>query len=306
MTHSICVVGSVNADLTMSVERHPRPGETLTGSGGSIKPGGKGANQAVAAALLGARVAMVGAVGDDSNADAALVGLRSAGVNLSGMTTIPGGTGLAVIVVDAHGENTIVIDAGANGHMDATAVEARRDIISAADIVLLQGEIPRSGIEAAAAACTGRLVVNLAPVVEVDPDVLRAADPLVVNEHEGALALSMLTGMSAEQAESLPWPELVTALYDAGVATVVMTLGPEGALISDDTGVHTVPSPRVEAVDTTGAGDAFVGALCWRLTEGDTLVDAAHVATRVGAHACTGTGAQPSYPRSIDELPSVS
>ena len=303
MHPGITVVGSVNADLTMTVERHPLPGETLAGQGGLVKPGGKGANQAVAAALLGARVRMVGAVGEDANAAPALAGLIESGVDLSAVATVPGPTGLAVIVVDAHGENTIVINAGANAHVDADAVHAREDLIGGSEIVLLQGEIPRSGFEAAAHACRGRLVVNLAPVIEVDPGLLRRADPLIVNEHEGALTLALLTG--EEPSVDASWRDLTQALRGQGVPSVVMTVGPAGAIIADDSGVHQVPSPQVTAVDTTGAGDAFVGALCWRLTEGDSLVDAARVATRVGAHACLGAGAQPSYPRQGDALPEV-
>lgn len=303
--HDITVVGSINADLTMTVPRHPRPGETLTGRGGLVKPGGKGANQAVAAALLGAEVHLVGAVGDDANAGPALSGLIDAGVDLTGLARVPGPTGLAVIVVDAAGENTIVISAGANGHMDAAAVAAQERLIADSSIVLLQGEIPRSGFEAAARACTGRLVVNLAPVVEVDPDLLRRADPLIVNEHEGALTLALLTGEAPRpDTDAASWPALTRALRDQGIASVVMTIGAAGAIVVDDTGEHQIPSPRVRAVDTTGAGDAFVGALCWRLTAGDSLVDAARVATRVGAYACTGAGAQPSYPRVGDDLPS--
>lgn len=302
---SIVVVGSINADLMIGVERHPLPGETLVGSGGTILPGGKGANQAAAAALLGGRVAMVGAVGDDANATPATAVLHEAGVDMGGVRTVPGPTGVAVVVVDAKGENSIIIIEGANGSVDAAAVAQQRDMVAGAEVVVLQGEIPRDGIEQAAALASGRLVINLAPVVEVDPDVLRAADPLVVNEHEGALALRILDPGTTPPADEA---DLVRAIRAAGVPSVVMTVGAEGAIVADGNDsdrdrIVRLPSARVDVVDSTGAGDAFVGALAWRLAAGDSLVDASRMAVRVGAFACMSAGAQSSYPRAGDELP---
>ncbi|MGM0386722.1 MAG: ribokinase, partial [Actinomycetota bacterium] len=266
----IAVVGSLNADLLVRVARHPRPGETLHGSGGDIAPGGKGANQALAAALLGGDVAMVGAVGDDAHAGPTTALLRGAGVDLAAVRVVPGPTGLALVTVADSGENAIIVVPGANGTMDAAAVETAADTIAAAGIVVLQGEIPRDGIERAAALATGRLVVNLAPVLELDRWVLEAADPLVVNEHEAALALDQL---------GLPAPDgteaAVRALLGAGVRSVVVTLGADGALVADGDGVARVTSPAVRVVDTTGAGDAFAGALAFRLSRGEGLREAA-------------------------------
>lgn len=295
---SIAVVGSLNADLLVRVARHPRPGETLHGSGGEIAPGGKGANQALAAALLGGDVALVGAVGDDAYASPATALLREAGVDLRDVRTRPGPTGLAIVAVADSGENAIIVIPGANGSMGAAAVEAAAATIAGAAIVVLQGEIPRDGIERAAALTTGRLVVNLAPVLAVDRRVLEAADPLVVNEHEATLALDQL-GLAAPDGPDAA----ARTLREAGVRSVVVTLGAEGALVADADGMARVPSPRVEVVDTTGAGDGFVGALALRLSSGDSLREAVAFAARVGAFACTGPGAQPSYPRAGADLP---
>ena len=293
----IVVVGSINLDLILPCERIPRPGETLHAHARELAPGGKGANQAVAASRLGAPVAMVGAVGEDTFAEPALALLADAGVDLTHVRRVPGATGIAVVYVDDTGENSILIEGGANRSVDADAVAAAAAPIQDAGVVVLQGEIPRDGIEAAARLATGRLVVNLAPVIAVSPDVLRRADPLVVNEHEGSLALRML-GEHAHGDHAV-----VAALVDSGVPSVVMTRGAKGALVGGPEHTAEVHSPQVDVVDTTGAGDAFVGALATRLLAGDDLAAAAAFAARVGAFACTGRGAQPSYPRSTDALP---
>ena len=303
---AITVVGSINADLMLGVDRHPLPGETVPGSGGSVSPGGKGANQAVAAALLGGNVRMVGAVGDDAYAEPATRFLREAQVELTHVRHVAGPTGLAVVTVDARGENAIIVIPGANASVDAAAVEAAREVIESAGIVVLQGEIPRDGIEAAARLTRGRLLVNLAPVVEVDPAVLRRADPLVVNEHEGALAYALLApgAQVPDPGTSAGQDALVEAIHAAGVPSVVMTVGADGAVLVDATGLRRVLSPRVQVVDSTGAGDAFVGALANGLAGGLGLDEAAAHAARVGAYACTGPGAQPCYPTEQDQLPS--
>ena len=297
---TIVVVGSVNVDLLAQVRRHPRPGETLHGTGGQMLPGGKGANQAVAAARLGARVAMVGAVGSDVQAEAALSALREAGVGLGHVAEIEGPTGLAIVTVAEDGENSIVVIAGANDAMDAGRVRAAAEAISAARIVVCQGEIPRDGIEALPALVTGRFLHNPAPVMELDPAVLRASDPLVVNQHEAGLVLAQL----APDQEAPEDPEaVVAALRAAGIPSAVLTLGADGSLVSDQGGVRRVPPAPVEAVDTTGSGDAFIGALALGLARGDDLATAARLASRVGAFAATGEGAQPSYPTAADALP---
>ncbi|RMI12706.1 ribokinase [Cellulomonas triticagri] len=301
----VVVVGSVNADLVARVERHPAPGETLLGTSMVVLPGGKGANQAVAAARRGAPTAMVGAVGSDAFAEPALVGLRAAGVDLGAVVVHDGPTGIAVVTVAADGENTIVVVPGANARLDATAVTAYDERVAGAAVVVVQGEIPRSGTERAAALTRGRLLVNLAPVVPVDPAVLRAADPLVVNEHEAALVLTSLDGGAPTTLRSPADEDRVASrLLAHGVPSVVLTLGARGALVARAGHAPVrITAPRVRVVDTTGAGDAFVGALAAGLAAGDDLVAAAHVAVRVGTFAVGRDGAQPSYPGLDDPLP---
>ena len=318
----VVVVGSVNADLLTTVDQHPRPGETVLGRTLDVLPGGKGANQAVAAAQLGAQTTLVGAVGTDQFAEPALAGLRAAGVDLGAVPVVEGATGVAQVTVAADGENSIVVIPGANAHLDGAVVDAYAELVGGAAVVVVQGEIPRTGIEAAARHAQGRLVVNLAPVVDVDREVLLAADPLVVNEHEAALVLVALDASASAARRAEPdvagstdeaaglvaardEQRVVDALLAHGVRSVVLTVGARGALVADGSGTTHVPSPRVHAVDTTGAGDAFVGALAYRLSEGDGLVEAAHLAARVGAAAVRGSGAQPSYPWAGDPLPEV-
>lgn len=298
----VTVVGSINVDQVVRVDRHPVPGETLLGRSLSLLPGGKGANQAVAAARLGADVSMVGAVGADAAAALAMTLLQDAGVDLQAVTTVPGPTGLAVISVANDGENTIVVIPGANGSVGADAVRAEAQRVAEASVVVLQGEIPAAGIAAATQLATGRVLLNLAPVVKIDAAIIRSANPLVVNEHEGALVLAQLVpgGVTPTRDD-----ELVAALREQGIPSVVLTRGSLGAICSDDAGTFTVPAPRVNAVDTTGAGDAFVGALSARLAAGDSLHDSSTFAARVGAFAVQVNGAQSSYPRTSDALPEV-
>lgn len=229
---------------------------------------------------------------------------------------VDGPTGLALVTVDADGENSIVVVPGANARVDGAHVDAHRALVAAAAVVVVQGEIPRAGIERAAAVARGRLVLNLAPVVDVAPDTLRRADPLVVNEHEARLVLAALDG--ADQAGPARTDEdgpartdedaVAARLVAHGVRSVVITLGARGALVrsgggdTDGRGV-TVPAPRVTVVDTTGAGDAFVGALAARLAAGDDLLAATRLAVRAGAAAVRGPGAQASLPGAQDVLP---
>lgn len=306
--HGVVVIGSINADLVARVQRHPQPGETIHGTGGQILPGGKGANQAVAAAKLGAEVLMVGAVGDDLYAQAAMTGLRASGADLSGVATVDGPTGLALVTVDADGENSIVVIAGANDAVDPERIRSQADRIGNAAVVVAQGEIPPAAIEAIAPLVHGRFVHNPAPVLPLAPEAFRAADPLVVNEHEGALVLAELAraGAADQPAADAAPGAVLQALADSGIASVVLTLGARGALVLEGGEITEIPAARIRAVDTTGAGDAFIGALAARLAEGVSLPEAARFASRVGAFAATGEGAQPSYPGTADELPELS
>lgn len=295
------VVGSINADLGMRVARHPKPGETLLGAGGGITPGGKGANQALAASLQGADVTMIGAVGSDPYAAPATALLRKSGVNLDAVATTEETTGLAVIAVADDGENTIIFIPGANATVTAERVQQHAEVLAGAEITLLQGEVPAAGFAAATKLAGGRVVVNLAPVIEVPREALLRADPIMANEHEAGLILEQL----GVQAASEDPRDLATALLDTGFASVVLTLGARGALVATPAAITDIPTPEVTAVDTTGAGDAFAGAFAARLLVGDDMVTAARHAARVGALTTTAFGAQSSYPDLSVALPKV-
>lgn len=304
MDARLLVVGSTNVDLFATVPRHPAPGETLIGRGGERAAGGKGANQALAAALQGAEVTFVGAVGDDPDARTALAGLRAADVDLTSVRTVPGTpTGLAIITVSEDGENTIVVVPGANAHVGVEQARAAVAGMGEGDLLLMQGEVPRDTTEAAVRTAREggrRVVLNVAPWMALDHDVLTVADPLVLNEHEAALATAEL-GLTSEDGSPA---SMARALCGAGTPSVVITLGAEGAVVATGPdAVASVPSPHVSATDSTGAGDAFTGALAARLLEGDDLETAVRHAVRVGAYAVQHPGAQPSYPGAGDALP---
>ncbi len=284
----LVVAGSVNLDLVVRTARFPAPGETLTGAGFATYGGGKGANQAVAAARLGARVAFVGAVGDDPFGAELRAGLAREGLELDGLAVdaaLP--SGVAVITVRRDGENQIVVAPGANAALDAAAVAAR---LPGADALLLQLEVPLTAVIAAARAAREagvRTVLNAAPARDLPGELLAGLDVLVVNRVEAA----QLAGGDAEPAA------LAERLLARGVRAVVLTLGADGAMWRDADGLLVQRVEPVEVVDTTGAGDAFCGALATRLAEGASAGEALRFACAAGALACAGAGAQPALPR---------
>ncbi|GAA2459375.1 ribokinase [Actinomadura vinacea] len=294
--HEVVVVGSVNADLVIGVRRRPAPGETVLGSDLATYPGGKGANQAVAAARLGGRVGILGRVGDDGHGALLRAALAGAGVDLSHLLVTEGPSGVALITVDPGGDNSIIVSPGANARLVPADVDRARPMLAAASVVSFQLEIPIETVEAAARAAAdagARVVLNLSPPAPLPDGLLALCDPLVVNEHEAAFLLGHRGGPA----------DLAKELLGRGPRSVLITLGADGALVADAAGVTAVSSPKVEAVDTTGAGDAFTAALCLRLARGDDLADAARYAARVGAAAVRRPGAQSSYPDADEELP---
>ncbi|MEU6739001.1 ribokinase [Streptosporangium sandarakinum] len=291
--YDVVVVGSVNADLVVRVARRPAPGETVIGSELATHPGGKGANQAVAAARLGARVAILGRVGSDGHGEFLREALRADGVDLGHLIETPGPSGVALISVGSDGDNSIIVSPGANGRLTEDDIAAAGRLLSSAPVVCLQLESPLATV-VAAARIAGRVVFNLSPPAVVPDELLEACDPLVVNQHEAALLLGS-HGTPERQAREL---------LSLGPRSVVLTLGADGAIVAEGEDVTAVPSPRVEPVDTTGAGDAFTGALAWRLSQGDHLVAATSFAVRVGAASVRRHGAQSSYPR-IGDLESL-
>ncbi|MEU1037119.1 ribokinase [Streptomyces sp. NPDC005907] len=288
--YDLLVVGSANADLVIGVERRPAAGETVLGSDLAVHPGGKGANQAVAAARLGARTALLARVGDDAHGRLLLGSQRAAGVDTAGVLVGGAPTGVALITVDPSGDNSIVVSPGANGRLAPGDVRAAGDLFRASRVVSAQLEIPlETVVETVRSLPAGsRFVLNPSPPVPVPAEVLAACDPLIVNEHEARVVLGDAAGDRPED-----WAR---ALLTLGPRSVVVTLGADGALVADAEGTARVPSVRVDAVDTTGAGDAFTAALAWRLGAGSSLAEAAAYAARVGAAAVTREGAQVSFP----------
>ncbi|OEU88700.1 ribokinase [Streptomyces abyssalis] len=274
-------------DLVAYVATAPRRGETVTGHAFRTVPGGKGANQAVAAARSGGAVSMIGAVGEDDFGVRLRASLTEAGVDTGGLRTVEGESGTAHIVVDGEGANSIVVVPGANGTVDGLAHGDERRI-AAADALLLQLEIPLTGVLAAAHAAREhgvRVVLTPAPAQPLPPELLAVTDLLVPNEHEAAV----LTGKSD------PY-DAASALL-ASVPEAVITLGAKGSLyaVRDAEPVH-VPAPRVKAEDTTAAGDTFVGALAVARGEGRPVQDALAWASAAAALSVQRAGASASMP----------
>ncbi len=282
MPGTVVVVGSLNQDVIVETERRPAGGETVLGRSLSRAQGGKGANQAAAAARAGARVAMVGCLGDDAAGEALRAGLERAGVDTAAVRVVAGEpSGTAVIVVDAEGENSIVVVAGANGRLAAADVGAA---VAGAAIVLVQLEIPEEAV-AAAARGAARLVLNASPVRALPGAVLAAADPLIVNAGEAA-------ELAAGEPDTDP-DALAAALLARGARSVVVTLGADGARWTTPAGTIACDAPAVDVVDTTGAGDVFAGTLAARLAGGADPEEALAAAVAAGAEAVGWRGAQP-------------
>jgi ribokinase len=287
----ITVFGSINIDLVTRVARTPGPGETVRGSDYRLIPGGKGANQALAARRAGASVRLLGAIGYDAFADIALIELKPAGVDVSGVARPSATTGLAIITVDDKGENTIVVSPGANAH--ATAASIPLGIFGPRDTLLLQMEVPFAESLAAAKiarAAGTRVILSVAPYTALPAEDVAAFDVIIVNEHEAA-DLAKHLGIAARGADAT-----VTALARRLGHTVIATLGPEGAIAATGTEVIRVPALKVTPVDTTGAGDTFCGVLAAYLDEGADLNTAMRMAAIAGSLAVTKEGAQPSFP----------
>ena len=287
----ITVFGSINVDLVTRVKRIPKPGETVHGSDYQLIPGGKGANQALAARRAGAAVRMVGAVGNDDFAQVALRELQAGGVDLTAVTHRPGTTGVAIITVDEGGENTIALSPGANAHADAATIPD--GAFGSGDTLLLQMEVPLAqNYVAAARARKGgaRVILSLAPYAPLSPDELAAFDMVIVNEHEAAdLAKHLAVSRGTPE-------ETVTALAARLGRAVIATLGPDGAVAADGKEIIRVPALHVTPVDTTGAGDTFCGVLAAWLDEGASFRTALARAAVAGSLAVTREGAQPSFP----------
>lgn len=289
---SVTVVGSLNEDVLVTVDRLPGRGETVIGTAVQTAPGGKGANQAAAAGRLGAGVVMVGRVGDDPAGERQRAALAGAGVDVRLVSVTPDEpTGSATIPVEASGgENLIVVVPGANAALRPADVD--RPEVRGAAVLLLQLESPLDTVQAAAAAARGTVVLNPAPARPLPAGLLALVDVLVPNEHE----LARLTG--EDEAEGDRSPEELAALgRRLGTGAVVVTLGARGALVVPATGTAVLQAPPpVSPVDTTGAGDCFCGALAQALARGEDLAPAVRYAVAAAASSTTGPGARGALP----------
>lgn len=292
----VAVVGGYGVGLTLRTDRLPEAGETLVGRAFRSSHGGKGSNQAIAAARLGAAVTLLSAVGDDAWGRAARELWREEGVDASSVPTVEGSTMVGVILVEAGGENRILIALGALDRLRPDDVEPFEPAIAASDVLLVSLEVP---LDVAVRACAvarwheRSVILNPAPAAGLPPSLLGAVDLLVPNRPEAV----RLTGLAADSSPT----RLLEALMALTPAVVVLTLGAEGALLGRPgrRALH-VPAQAVEPVDTTGAGDAFCGALAVALAEGADLEAAVRLAVRAGGHAVTVEEAVPALPRRAD------
>jgi ribokinase len=288
----IVVIGSLNMDLSIRVSRIPLPGETISGGNLITNAGGKGANQAAACANLGCQVTLVGAVGRDDFGQRMKEGLQKAGVNVSFIKedpSVPSGT--AMILVDAAGENIIVLSSGANSTVAIDSIS--EELIRGAKVLLLQleinPEIVYRAIEIAFDAGVP-VLLNPAPAIAFPEEIYQKIDYLIPNETEASIlsGVDVIDIASAEKAANV--------LLERGTSTVIITMGANGALLATNHTRQVIPAMKITPVDTTGAGDAFIGGFATALVEGKTLESALHMASAAGALAATKTGAQSSLP----------
>ena len=298
MPANVVVIGSLNMDLVTRAPRLPRGGETLIGHSFATVSGGKGANQAVAAARLGAQVSMIGCVGNDDYGVQLREALLAEQIDCQAVSVVEDSSGVALIVVDDNSQNAIVIVAGANGSMTPAVIDQFDAVLQAADVIICQLEIPDATVGHALK--RGRelgktVILNPAPASRPLPaDWFASIDYLIPNESEAA-ALSGLPVDSLQSAE-----KAAAQLISMGAGNVIVTLGAQGALFANGAGYQHFPAPKVKAVDTTAAGDTFVGGFAAALAAGKTKAEAIRFGQIAAALSVTRAGAQPSIPTSSD------
>ncbi|EPA0077266.1 MULTISPECIES: ribokinase [Enterobacter] len=299
---NLVVLGSINADHILNLETFPTPGETVTGNQYQVAFGGKGANQAVAAGRSGANIAFIACTGDDDTGERVRKQLASDNIDVSPVSVVEGeSTGVALIFVNAEGENVIGIHAGANAALTTERVGAQRAIISGADALLMQLESPVESVLAAAKIAHENhttVVLNPAPARVLSDELLALVDIITPNETEA----EKLTGIRVENDDDAA--RAAGALHDKGIGTVIITLGSRGVWVSANGEGRRVPGFKVKAIDTIAAGDTFNGALVTALLEGRAMDEAIRFAHAAAAIAVTRKGAQPSVPwrKEIDEF----
>jgi ribokinase len=308
----IVVIGSINMDLVCRVDRMPRPGQTIFGSDFVTFPGGKGANQSVAAAKLaqdGTEVYLVGRVGGDDFGQRLLNGLTQHGVKTDFVTITEGvASGVAMITVDQKGENSIIVTPGANAMLCPRDVDAAESVIRRASAVVLQLEIPQETVQHAIAMCQ-RLgiysILDPSPVPDKLPPVMLGVDVFAPNQHEAEMLTGSSNGSSRRPRKPMDPKQMGTDILSRGPRSVVLKLGARGAmLLSRDGTIRAIDAHKVKPVDSTAAGDAFTAALAVGRAEGIELSDAVKFANAAGAIACQSFGAQPALPsrQQVDAL----
>ncbi len=288
------VIGSSNTDMVIKSEKLPAPGETVIGGVFLMNAGGKGANQAVAAAKLGAEVIFVSKVGNDIFGKQAVEGFKSLGINTDFVfTDSENPSGVALILVDGHGENSISVASGANGNLQISEVQQAIDKVQSGDTVLLQLEIPLQTVTETIKKCSekgAKVILNPAPAQKLDESYFKYLSMITPNETEAEI----LTGIKVTDLETAK--QAANDFHNKGILEVIITLGSKGAFYSNQDKQILIPSPKVNAIDSTAAGDVFNGALCVAISEDQAIEDAIAFACKAASISVTRMGAQASAP----------